>query len=409
MGVEMSGHKLKFIFLFIIVISFLLAVIKKTNSNEKYFNKYNSAYIPWDTSIPESLGVNSDVLYKLADELEDNNTHCLLFIKNNKILFEWYNDKNNADIKHFIASTSKAIVGSLGLLLALQDSLLSLEDYACTYIPHWKDDSLKSKIKIKHLANHTSGLQDARLPEVFNKKELPDWMGKYWKEKNKRFEVSLFETPVIFEPGSRLDYSNTAVSALSYIISKVISAHNQDLKQNLNNKIYSILGLTNDTYEISYNESFEYDGLNLYEIGGGGYFTTRAAAKIVQLFLNYGKINNSQIIDSSLIVKTIRNCTSNDLLIPKGVPAPGLLWWTNENKIWDSLPEDAFIAMGADHQILLGIPSLDIIVVRFGSTLSDRKWGEYSSQGYPAEMWEAMNNYIFKPVMESLSLNYASF
>ena len=47
-------------------------------------------------------------------------------------------------------------------------------------------------------------------------------------------------------------------------------------------------------------------------------------------------------------------------------PASGLCWYTNFDKVWPSVPADAFAGAGASHQVLIVIPSLNLIAVRMG-------------------------------------------
>lgn len=356
--------------------------------------------INWEAEFSESFYINITDLRSIGKALKETKTNKFLVIKDNKLFFEWYSQEFNVNKPHYTASLAKAIVGSLALLLVLQDNLLSLDDYAYEFIPHWKDDSLKSKIKIKHLATHTSGIKDARSSERIFKEDLPGWESEYWKEPDKRFHLALFEAPVMFEPGSKLDYSNPGINCLSYIISKVLKETDQpDLKKLLKERIMEPLDIPESDWEKSYGTNYEYDDLLLYEIGGGGMFTVRAVAKIVQLFVDYGKINDLVIIDSTSVNKAITFTNETIPIHHKEVPLPGLGWWTNNNKTWKNLPEDAFVGMGAGHQIVLGVPSINLVVIRFGETLNNKKWNDYIFNGYTEGIWSDMAKYIFDPVM----------
>jgi hypothetical protein len=63
--------------------------------------------------------------------------------------------------------------------------------------------------------------------------------------------------------------------------------------------------------------------------------------------------------------------------------------------IWEHVPKDAFAGAGAGHQILLVVPSLDLIVVRFGSDLSD----DAENEGF----WTAAELKLFNPVMDAIT------
>ena len=78
---------------------------------------------------------------------------------------------------------------------------------------------------------------------------------------------------------------------------------------------------------------------------------------------------------------------------------PGLGWWTNVNGAWPSLPRDAFAGAGNGHQIVLVIPSLDLVVVRFGHALAPNHPGDIIGP-----YWEPVKEYLFKPLAESVGL-----
>ncbi|MHC4511976.1 MAG: hypothetical protein ACYTAO_24030, partial [Planctomycetota bacterium] len=82
---------------------------------------------------------------------------------------------------------------------------------------------------------------------------------------------------------------------------------------------------------------------------------------------------------------------------PAGNPAPasGLGWWTNFDGVWAKVPRDAFAGAGAGNQVLLVVPSLDLIVVRNGSNLYDSSKGE----GF----WAGIEQYLFNPVIEAIA------
>jgi hypothetical protein len=59
-------------------------------------------------------------------------------------------------------------------------------------------------------------------------------------------------------------------------------------------------------------------------------------------------------------------------------PASGLAWYTNSDGIWPAAPGDAFAGAGASHQVIVVVPSLELIVVRNGDALGNTKpgfWG----------------------------------
>jgi len=70
-------------------------------------------------------------------------------------------------------------------------------------------------------------------------------------------------------------------------------------------------------------------------------------------------------------------------------------WWSNNEGDCTALPRDAYFGSGAGHQILLVVPSLNLIVVRFGSVLANVTTD-------PKSFHEAYNRHLFTPLMETL-------
>ena len=75
-------------------------------------------------------------------------------------------------------------------------------------------------------------------------------------------------------------------------------------------------------------------------------------------------------------------------------PAPALGWYNNSDGVWPDVPRDAGAGAGAGNQVLLVVPSLNLIVVRNGSTLGDEEKGE----GF----WGGLERYLFDPLMSAV-------
>ncbi|MEX2299486.1 MAG: serine hydrolase domain-containing protein, partial [Bryobacterales bacterium] len=136
---------------------------------------------PWLTATPQSKGFDSAKLDAARDVLAARNTKNFLVIRQNRIVYEWYAADAAATKPHYTASLAKALVGGMSLLLALNDGRIAAGDPAWKYIPAWKDDPKKSKITIRHLATHSSGIEDAEQDNIPHM-ELPVWKGIFWRK-----------------------------------------------------------------------------------------------------------------------------------------------------------------------------------------------------------------------------------
>jgi len=157
------------------------------------------------------------------------------------------------------------------------------------------------------------------------------------------------------------------------------------------------LGIQDSAWSIGYGRAYDTDGLSLYANWGGAAFTPRAAAKLASLMLHRGEWTHQQLISRRWVEQAV---TYVGTPLPKGpldanAPASGLCWWVNTNGGWEGIPTDAFAGAGAGHQIVLVVPSLDLIVVRNGQALAlpDRAHG----------FWSPAVQYLLRPVVEAIT------
>ena len=263
--------------------------------------------------------------------LSEKGTKTFLVIRNDKIVYEWYAPGFDAQQKHYTASMAKALVGGVSLMLALNDGLLGADDPASKYIPEWKGHPQKSKITIRHLATHSSGIEDAEQDNVGHF-ELPGWKGQFWKQQPDPFTVSRDEAPVIFEPGSQYAYSNPGMALLSYAVTAALrGAEHTDIRTLLRQRIMKPIGVNDSDWSIGYGKTFEVNGLNLVANWGGGGYTARAVARVGRLMLRKGNWQGRQLVDSKRVEEVVKFAGTPLPDRPAGNPSPasGLGWWTN--------------------------------------------------------------------------------
>ena len=350
----------------------------------------------WQKASPEAEGMSSQKLDAARDVLSEKGTKTFLVIRNDKIVYEWYDPGFGPEKKHYTASMAKALVGGVSLMLTLNDGLLSADDPACKYIPEWKEHPQKSKITIRHLATHSSGIEDAEQDGIGHF-ELPGWKGQFWKQDPDPFTVSRDEAPAIFEPGTEYAYSNPGMAMLSYAVTASLrGTEHTDIRTLLRQRIMKPIGVKDSDWSIGYGKTFEVNGLNLVANWGGGSFTARAVARVGRLMLRKGNWQGRQLVYSEWVEEVVRFAGTPLPDRPAGNPAPasGLGWWTNFDGVWSKVPRDAFAGAGAGNQVLLVVPSLDLIIVRNGSNLFDSSKGE----GF----WAGIEQYLFNPVMDAV-------
>lgn len=319
----------------------------------------------WQTATPESQGLSRASIEALRDEMARRKTSAFLVVRNDRIVCEWYAPGQSAATKQGTASLSKALVGGLSLAVAITDGRISLDDTAVKFIPQWSEDARKSKVTIRHLGSHTSGLADAEVDGQPHD-QLTGWQGDFWKRldpPNDPFSIARDRTPLLFDPGMGLQYSNPGIGLMTYCITAALGdgAH-KDVRTLLRARVMQPLGVPDDEWSVGYGKTYTVDGLPLIASWGGGSFTPRAAARIGRLVLRKGDWDGQRLLDEEAV---------RDIAGDAGLPGHcGMGWWTNAAGRYPGLPRDAVWGAGAGDQLLLVVPSLGLILVRNGQTLA---------------------------------------
>ena len=94
----------------------------------------------WATASPESQGMSPAALESAWAVLKDRHTTALLVIRHDRIVFERYAPGYGRTKPHGTASMAKALVGGLGLMVAMGDGRIRPDDPAGRYVPQWRDD-----------------------------------------------------------------------------------------------------------------------------------------------------------------------------------------------------------------------------------------------------------------------------
>ncbi|MCU0917332.1 MAG: beta-lactamase family protein, partial [Planctomycetes bacterium] len=317
-------------------------------------------------------------------------TTGLLVIRNDKIVCEWYAPGQSATSKHYTASMAKAVVGGVSLAVALSDGRIALDDPAAKYIPQWKSDPQKSRITIRQLGSHTSGIEDAEADDLPHDK-LTGWKGDFWKRlapPRDSFTVSRDRAPVLFEPGSKIQYSNPGIALLTYTVTASLrDAPHKDIRTLLRERVMRPIGVPDEEWAIGYGQTPVVDGLPLVGSWGGGNYTARAAARVGRLMLRGGDWDGQRLLSAAAVRLVTRDA---------GTPGNcGMGWWSNNDGECPRVPQDAFWGSGAGHQITLVVPSLNLIAVRNGELLA-------TAATDPSGYHQPVRRFLFEPLVDAV-------
>lgn len=211
-------------------------------------------------------------------------------------------------------------------------------------IAEWKNDE-RSKITINDLLHMNSGLE---------------WEEKYDKicdatkmlfEAEDMAKVQL-DKPLIGKPNESWNYSSGTSNLLSHILRNQFKTH-QEYLDFWYSALIDKIGM--------HSMLVETDMVGNYVGSSYAWATTRDWAKFGLLYLRNGNWNGEQLFEESWskYVATPTN-TSNERY--------GGHFWLNAGGKYPDAPKDLYYASGFQGQKIFIIPSMDVVIVRFGLT-----------------------------------------
>ena len=252
------------------------------------------------------------------------------------------------DAVFWIASQSKPITGT-ALMILVDEGKVRIEDPVEKYLPEFKDlwvaaeqdkDHILLKrphraITVRDVMNHTSGLP------FQSKLEHPTLDGMFLKDAVRSYAI----TPLLFEPGSKYQYSNAGINTAGRIIEVVSGMSYEDF---MDQRLFGPLGMKDTTFwpndeQLSrlakaYKPNTDKNGLEETAISqltyplndrkrqpmpAGGLFSTAAdVARLCQMVLNRGEFHGKRILSEEAVATMTRKQTA------EGLTGYGLGWST---------------------------------------------------------------------------------
>ncbi len=216
----------------------------------------------------------------------------------------------DADSRFHVGSLTKAVLAT-GVLMMVQEGLIVLDAPVQRYLPDlhldnpWAQDQA---VTVRHLLDHTSGLSDAYLWQMFSERADPDLA-----------LVAAFPKPaqqlqIRSQPGSRFSYSNMGYTVLGMIIEAVTGTRYENY---LDEQVLALLGMAESTFSYTTQEGERIDpSLAWGHVDGGvryaarpmflrpaGQLTTTAGdlARFARFLLSDGVVAGELLIESPVM------------------------------------------------------------------------------------------------------------
>jgi CubicO group peptidase (beta-lactamase class C family) len=236
--------------------------------------------------------LNTAALAQLQKRAAETDSDAVVIFHDGKLVAEWYFARPRSQIEAMSVTKSIASL-AIGKLIDSR-KLRSLDQPISELFPEWRQGR-KQTITIRHLLDHTSGLQDQRSTvEIYPSYDY----------------VKLALAAELSEdPGTAFRYNNKAVNLLAAIV-KAVSG--KPLDQYMRDEIFSPMGITDIDWHA--------DDAGTPQVMAGLQIRALDLARLGQLMLDGGMWRGKRILSQAWIDESTRPSQPYE-------PCHGLLWW----------------------------------------------------------------------------------
>ncbi len=287
---------------------------------------------------------------------------ALLVMKGGAVVFERYTGTTTANSQQQLASGTKSFSAAL-FAMGESEGIWTLDENVSQTITEWQGVANKQDITIRQLISLTSGLVDSPDYSATNVANLDT------------YDLAINGSTTPHPPGVACIYAPGNFQVLAAMFERKSGL---DPAQYLYDRLLSRLG-----FSAAHLAFWTRDIMGKPQMAGGARFSARAWANYGKLWIQNGQWHGQTILDPQTM----------NLAVTYANPAflgYGFTWWLNVpnqgsytpgvdqlpadgtgdgTQIATNVPADMFMAAGTGKQRLYVIPSLDLVIVRYGHGL----------------------------------------
>lgn len=251
--------------------------------------------------------------------------HALFVARAGSLVHARYGDGYTGSKPHALYSGTKSFWGVLAVA-AEEDGLLSLDEAVADTIPEWRAEAWKARVTLRQLLSLTSGFGFGGLGSA-----VPTY--------DKALAMDLKS-----EPGTTFTYGGIPLQVFGAVLLRKLAPRGLTPHDYLHERILDPIGMRVASWRTLP------DGTQ--PLPTGAYVAAREWLKFGLLLAGGG------VVGSGALAACVRGSTAN--------PRYGLGLWLRQSEG----RSDVFYASGAGGQAMYVVPSLDLVVVRFGGGAS---------------------------------------
>lgn len=270
----------------------------------------------------------------LSSAVADLGGTCMVAMRDEKIIGEWYSGGRTAETKSVAFSASKPLTAAV-IGAAEQLGRLKIDQSIADFIPEFKGTK-KAEITIRHLMTHQSGLKssNAELSTALN-------MGAG------ALTTAATKLPLTSTPGTTWDYESSGI-AMQLLLKVVERATGEKFATFAEKYVLQPTGMSNSVY-VGDDPATNWETGDAW-LAGGLNTTCRDLARLGQLFQLKGRWGNQQIFSAKFAELATATQVPNASFGPSGILVSSYGFLLNQN--WGGIGHS-----GACGQLMITMPS----------------------------------------------------
>jgi CubicO group peptidase (beta-lactamase class C family) len=279
-----------------------------------------------------------------ADNAAGYQSRALLVVRDGQLIAESYAAEFDAATAHLGWSMGKSVTAML-LGLLETDRVVSASEQEL--FAQWQADE-RADISLENLLQMASGL-------AFDEEYTPGSDATRMLAAEPSAAGVALSQPAIYAPGEHFAYSSGTTNMLALLYQQRVGGTTQAAVDYLSRRLLQPLAM--------HNTIVEPDPSGVFVGSSYVYATARDWARLGLLMLDKGEFNGQQLLSADWVARAQRpNRSSND-------PRYGYQFWLNgggDELRWPQLPVDAYAMLGNRSQVVMIIPSRNMVIVRLG-------------------------------------------
>jgi CubicO group peptidase (beta-lactamase class C family) len=256
---------------------------------------------------------------------------ALVVQRGGRIVFERYGEGWDGEKPHALYSGTKSFWG-VAAIAAQEDGLLELDEPVARTIASWKTDPWKARVTLRELLQLTSGIGFGGLGA-----SVPPY--------EKALAVELKN-----EPGTTFTYGGILLQVFGAVLAHKLEWRNLTPHAYLAERIFAPIGLHIGSWRKLK------DGTQ--PLPTGAFVAASEWLKYGAFLASGGSVQGKSVVPEPALRTCFQGSQAN--------PRYGLAFWLSP----PGTPPDLVYASGSAGQALYVVPSLDVVVVKFGNSAS---------------------------------------